>query len=101
MILIGALLKCIPAKEANKLNKHIKKGVNEDKKETSKLVSTFKKANVSQNIDHTAMIDSAKNKAGQMGTSIGSKISRNPQSSKGGDTEDVPYDDEDEYPQQK
>lgn len=70
VILIGALLKLIPAKEAKKLNKVIKSGVNEDKEEKSEIVAKFKKANVPQDINHDAMYQSMKNKAGQVGTTI-------------------------------
>lgn len=68
--MIGALLKLIPAKEAKKLNKVIKSGVNEDKEEKSEIVAKFKKANVPQDINHDAMYQSMKNKAGQVGTTI-------------------------------
>jgi hypothetical protein len=49
-LLVGALLKLIKSKETSKLNGIIKKGVNEDKQETSAVVNGYKKYNQPQDI---------------------------------------------------
>lgn len=52
VILVGALLKLIKTKEANKLNSVMKRGVNEDKQEKNEVVSRYKKANEPREINH-------------------------------------------------
>ena len=93
VLLVGAILKCIPTKETNKLNTVMKKGVDEDKEETNAIVQRYKNANQPQEIDHNKLINSAKNKMNEVNKK---KMGGHPNAKKG-DTDDIndPYDDDD------
>jgi hypothetical protein len=55
VILVGALLKLIKTKDANKLNSVMKRGVNEDNQENNEMVARYKRANQPQDINHEAI----------------------------------------------